>query len=83
MSGDATHRTRSSADDPAEASVASRPAWWVYVLVGLGVAALAFAIGRFSIDARYTFGLTDLNAAEGDETKAKNRVLSVMAGWKF
>lgn len=47
------------------------------------VGGLEYAIGRFSIDARYTFGLTDLNAAEGDETKAKNRVLSVMAGWKF
>ena len=35
------------------------------------------------LDARYTFGLSDLNASEGDETKAKNRVLSVMAGWKF
>ncbi|WP_345800055.1 DUF305 domain-containing protein [Microbacterium sp. AZCO] len=29
----------------------SRPRWWVYVLVAVGVAALAFAIGRFS-----TFG---------------------------
>lgn len=47
------------------------------------VGGLEYAIGRFSIDARYTFGLTDLNAAEGDETRAKNRVLSVMAGWKF
>ena len=47
------------------------------------VGGLEYAIGRFSIDARYTFGLSDLNASEGDETKAKNRVLSVMAGWKF
>ncbi|MFH8249155.1 DUF305 domain-containing protein [Microbacterium sp. B2969] len=29
----------------------SRPRWWVYVLVAVGIAALAFAIGRFS-----TFG---------------------------
>jgi hypothetical protein len=47
------------------------------------VGGIEYAIGRFSIDARYTFALTDLNAAEGDETKAQNRVLSVMAGWKF
>ena len=47
------------------------------------VGGLEYAIGRFSIDARYTFGLTDLNGAEGDDTKAKNRVLSVMAGWRF
>lgn len=33
------------------AAASARPAWWVYVLVALGVAALAFAIGRFS-----TFG---------------------------
>jgi hypothetical protein len=47
------------------------------------VGGLEYAIGRFSIDARYTFSLTDLNGAEDDDTKAKNRVLSVMAGWKF
>lgn len=35
----------------AAASVPSRPRWWVYVLVAVGIAALAFAIGRFS-----TFG---------------------------
>lgn len=33
----------------AEASV--RPPWWAYVLVAIGIAALAFAVGRFS-----TFG---------------------------
>jgi uncharacterized protein (DUF305 family) len=33
----------------AEASV--RPRWWVYALVAIGIAALAFAVGRFS-----TFG---------------------------
>ena len=49
-----------------------------------GIAAgLEYAIGRFSIDARYTFGLTNLNAAEDDDTILKNRALSVMAGWRF
>lgn len=38
------------ADAPA-AEASTRPPWWVFVLVALGVAALAFAIGRFS-----TFG---------------------------
>jgi uncharacterized protein (DUF305 family) len=41
----------------------TRPRWWVYVLIALGVAALAFAIGRFS-----TFGsgsgTTGPNAAD-------------------
>jgi uncharacterized protein (DUF305 family) len=43
-----------------EASVDGRPRWWVYVLVALGVAALAFAIGRFS-----TFGSAGSAAATG------------------
>jgi uncharacterized protein (DUF305 family) len=43
----------------AAASVPPRPRWWVYVLVGVGIAALAFAIGRFS-----TFGSAGA-AAEG------------------
>ncbi|WP_243074087.1 DUF305 domain-containing protein [Microbacterium sp. SS28] len=42
-----------------EASVpSSRPRWWVYVLVAVGIAALAFAIGRFS-----TFGSAGATAA--------------------
>jgi len=42
----------------AAASVAARPRWWVYVLVAVGIAALAFAIGRFS-----TFGAAGSSAA--------------------
>lgn len=39
-------------DDPHEpAERRPAPRWWVYVLVGVGIAALAFAVGRFS-----TFG---------------------------
>ena len=40
------------------ASVPARPRWWVYVLVAVGIAALAFAIGRFS-----TFGSAGSAAA--------------------
>ena len=43
--------TPPAADAEAAASVPERPRWWVYVLVAVGIAALAFAIGRFS-----TFG---------------------------
>ena len=39
----------------------ARPRWWVFVLVGLGVAALAFAIGRFST---FTSGASGPNAAD-------------------
>jgi uncharacterized protein (DUF305 family) len=42
----------------AAASVPPRPRWWVYVLVAVGIAALAFAIGRFS-----TFGSAGSTAA--------------------
>lgn len=38
-----------------------RPRWWVFVLVGLGVAALAFAIGRFST---FSAGAQGPNAAD-------------------
>ncbi|QIG39843.1 DUF305 domain-containing protein [Microbacterium sp. 4R-513] len=47
------------ADPPysAEAEASVRPRWWVYLLVGIGIAALAFAIGRFS-----TFGTAETAA---------------------
>jgi uncharacterized protein (DUF305 family) len=32
-----------------DAAASTRPRWWVYVLVALGIAALAFAVGRFSM----------------------------------
>jgi len=47
-----------SAAPEAAASAPPRPRWWVYVLVALAIAALAFAIGRFS-----TFGSAGSAAA--------------------
>ena len=49
----------SAPNGQAVAAVPARPKWWVYVLVAVGIAALAFAIGRFS-----TFG-SNSSAAGG------------------
>ena len=48
------------------------------LVVGAGV-----RFGRFEIDGRYTWGLSDLNKIEGEELKIRNRVFSVMAGIRF
>lgn len=50
--------------------------------VGL-VAGAGVDVGRFTIDGRYTWGLTELNDDPGEEVTIKNRVFSVMAGVRF
>lgn len=47
------------------------------------VAGAGVDVGRFTIDGRYSWGLTDLNDDPGEEVTIKNRVFSVMAGVKF
>ncbi len=39
--------------------------------------------GALVVDARYTFGLTDIDADKTDGSTARNRVLSLTAGWRF
>lgn len=48
------------------------------VVVGAGV-----AFGRFTIDGRYTVGLSDINGDTSDPTKVTNRSLAVLAGVRF
>ena len=38
--------------------------------------------GRFTVDGRYTFGLSNINK-ETEEGKAKNRTLAFLAGYRF
>ena len=38
--------------------------------------------GRYTVEGRYTFGLSNINA-EGDVEKIKNRVISVLGGVRF
>lgn len=40
-------------------------------------------VGRFVIDARYTFGVRDIDADRTDAVSMRNRVLSLTAGFKF
>lgn len=40
-------------------------------------------VGRFVIDARYTFGVRDIDADRTDAVSMRNRVLSVTAGFRF
>jgi opacity protein-like surface antigen len=42
-----------------------------------------FETGRFVLDGRYTWGLSNLNKDETDPTNVKNRVISLMAGVRF
>ena len=50
---------------------------------------LGFAIGamldikKFIVDARYTWGLVNVNDTEGDPTEVKNRTFSIMGGFRF
>lgn len=39
--------------------------------------------GALVFDARYTFGLTDIDKDKTDASTARNRVLSLTAGWRF
>jgi hypothetical protein len=48
------------------------------VVAGAGV-----NFGRFTLDGRYTWGLTNLNSLRDDEMKIRNRVFSIMAGVRF
>ena len=47
------------------------------------VAGAGLEIGRFLVDGRYTWGLSNINKVESDDVKIKNRVFSVMAGIRF
>ena len=47
-------------------------------VIGAGV-----AFGRFTIDGRYTVGLSNVNSDDNDSTKVRNRALAVLAGIRF
>ena len=47
------------------------------------VAGAGLEFGRFLLDGRYTWGLSNINKVESDDVKIKNRVFSVMAGFRF
>ncbi|MEO6239175.1 MAG: porin family protein [Vicinamibacterales bacterium] len=39
--------------------------------------------GSVVVDARYTFGLTDIDKDKAADAKSRNRVLSLTGGWRF
>ena len=47
------------------------------------VAGAGLEFGRFVIDGRYTWGLSNINKDESEDVKIKNRVFAVMAGIRF
>ena len=47
------------------------------------VAGAGVDFGRFTLDGRYTWGLTNVSSVDADEVKMKNRVFSIMAGVRF
>jgi len=47
-------------------------------VVGAGV-----TFGPFTVDGRYTVGLSNVNASESDSTKVRNRAFAVLAGIRF
>ena len=47
------------------------------------VAGAGLELGRFVIDGRYTWGLSNINKVESDDVTIKNRVFAVMAGIRF
>ena len=47
------------------------------------VAGLAYHRGRFVVDGRYSWGLTDVDKETGDGVEIRNRGISFLAGWKF
>ena len=52
--------------------------------VDFGVTAGAgMSFGRFSVDGRYTLGLSNLNVNQDLDGTAKNRVISILAGVRF
>jgi hypothetical protein len=40
-------------------------------------------IGRIVIDGRYTWGVADIDSEKEDDVKVRNRVISVMGGFRF
>jgi len=48
------------------------------LVIGAGV-----DFGKFTIDGRYTHGFTDLNDVDDEIVEIKNRVFSIMAGFRF
>jgi hypothetical protein len=52
--------------------------------VDVGIAAGAgIDFGRWSVDGRYTFGLSNLVKSEADEGKLRSRAISILAGIRF
>ena len=47
------------------------------------VGGVGYQFGRISVDGRYTWGLRNINAVEGDEATIKTRTLTLLAGWRF
>ena len=47
------------------------------------VAGAGLEFGRFVLDGRYTWGLSNINKDEADDVKIKNHVFAVMAGIRF
>jgi hypothetical protein len=47
------------------------------------VGGAGFEFGRASVEARYTHGLMDISKNEAETDKPKNRVFSVMVGYRF
>jgi opacity protein-like surface antigen len=47
------------------------------------VAGAGLEFGRFVVDGRYTWGLSNINKDESEDVKIKNRVFAVMAGIRF
>ena len=47
------------------------------------VGGLAYHRGRFVVDGRYSWGLTDIDKETGDGVEIRNRGISFLAGWKF
>lgn len=49
---------------------------------GLAVGA-GWQRGRLSVDGRYMFGLSNINAVDRDDVTIKTRGIALMAGWRF
>ena len=47
------------------------------------VAGAGLEVGRFVVDGRYTWGLSNLNKEDEEDVKIRSRVVSVMAGVRF
>jgi hypothetical protein len=47
------------------------------------VGGVGYQFGRISVHGRYTWGLRNINAVEGDEATIKTRTLTLLAGWRF